>query len=182
MKLNATSLRFLLVVITASAATTASIPPRAHQLDEAYTFAEYLAHFNKFYSNPEEYAHRSQIFNTNLKKILAHNEGRMDESGKVMKGYVMGVNGFTDQEMHEVPMGYNKAHRAYMGGDRAGGVAMATERRLGGTASYSVGVFIIPGYFVLLLVSLPDILILHFFICSNHRTSKWKKYQTFPSL
>jgi cathepsin L len=127
----------LLAALTAASAT--STPPRAHQLNEAYTFSEYLAHFSKSYSNPEEYARRSQIFYSNLKKILAHNEGRMDSAGKVKEGYVMGVNRFTDQEVHEIPMGYNKAHKAYRGPLEAGGVVTAMERRLDGTASYSVG-------------------------------------------
>lgn len=61
----------------------------------------------------------------------------MDEEGKVTKGYVMGVNRFTDQEVHEVPMGYSKAHKAYRGQVEAGGVVTAMERRLDGTASYS---------------------------------------------
>jgi cathepsin L len=176
-------LGFLLVALTAAAA--ASAPPRAHQLHEAYTFSEYLAHFNKSYSNPKEYARRSQIFYANLKKILAHNEGRMDEDGKVVKGYVMGVNRFTDQEVHEVPMGYNKSHRAYRGGVEAGGVVTAMERRLGGAASYSVGVN--SGLYCVILwsscslISLP-VIFNHYFICSNRRTSKWKKYQTYLSL
>lgn len=62
----------------------------------------------------------------------------MDEDGKVTKGYVMGVNHFTDQEVHELPMGYNKAHRAYRGPVEAGGVVTAMERRLDSAASYSV--------------------------------------------
>ena len=97
-----TRLGFLLVALTAASASTT--PPRAHQLEDSYTFTEYLAHFSKNYSDPEEYARRSQIFYTNLKKILAHNEGRMDENGKVKKGYVMGVNRSMDMEVREVPM------------------------------------------------------------------------------
>ena len=51
----------------------------------------------------------------------------------------MGVNRFTDQEVHEIPMGYNKAHKAYRGQVEAGGIVTAMERRLDSTASYSVG-------------------------------------------
>jgi cathepsin L len=128
----------LVILLAAATAASATAPPRAHQLNDTYTFSEYLNHFSKTYSNPEEYARRSQIFYANLKKILAHNEGRMDADGKVMRGYVMGVNRFTDQEAHEIPMGYNKAHRAYRGQLEAGGVVTAMERRLDATASYSV--------------------------------------------
>eukprot|EP00804_Cyclotella_cryptica_P027237 CCRYP_014367-RC/>CCRYP_014367-RC protein AED:0.13 eAED:0.13 QI:57/0.85/0.75/1/0.85/0.75/8/132/854 len=127
------SLGILLVFLTATSATTN--PPRAHQLDETYTFSQYLSHFSKSYPNPEEYAHRSATFYANLQRILEHNQGRMDGFGKVVKGYVMGVNRFTDLEVHELPMGYNKAHRAWR--EREEGLATATERRLGGTQSYS---------------------------------------------
>jgi hypothetical protein len=130
-------LGFILAIITATSATSTAAP-RAHQLDDTYTFSEYLVHFSKSYSNPKEYAHRHQIFTANVKKILDHNEGRMDESGKVTKGFVMGVNRFTDQEVHEMPMGYNKKHRVYRGQIEAGGVVTAMERRLDGTSSYSV--------------------------------------------
>ena len=50
----------------------------------------------------------------------------------------MGVNRFTDQAAHEIPMGYNKAHKAWRGNLEEGGVVTAMERRLDGTASYSV--------------------------------------------
>ena len=134
-------LRLSVLVAALTAASATSTPPRAHQLNEAYTFSEYLSHFSKSYSNPEEYARRSQIFYSNLRKILAHNEGRMDAAGKVKEGYVMGVNRFTDQAAHEIPMGYNKAHKAYRGQVEAGGIVTAMERRLDSTASYSVGSF-----------------------------------------
>lgn len=127
-------LGILLLSLTASSAATAA--PRAHQLDETYTFSQYLTHFSKSYPNSEEYSHRSAIFYANLEKILNHNKGRINEFGKVVKGYVMGVNRFTDLEVHELPMGYNKAHRAWS--DKKGGQVKATERRLGGTQSYSV--------------------------------------------
>lgn len=128
----------LLLSLAASSAATAA-PPRAHQLDEAYTFAEYLAHFSKSYPNSEEYSHRSAIFYANLEKILKHNEGRINEFGKVVKGYVMGVNRFTDLEAHELPMGYSQAHRDWR--DRDGGVLKATVRRLGEKQVYWVSLF-----------------------------------------
>ena len=84
-------------------------PPRAHQLDESYTFEQYLVHFDKSYDDPDEYERRSGIFADNMKKILRHNEGKMTEAGDVIQGYVMGVNMFTDVESDEVPFGYNKA-------------------------------------------------------------------------
>ena len=128
------SIAILLVSLTVASPT--NTPPRAHQLDETYTFSQYLSHFSKSYPNPEEYARRSAIFYANLDKILTHNVGRMDKSGKVLKGYVMGVNRFTDLETHELPMGYNKARRAWR--DSEAGLVTSAERRLGVTPSYSV--------------------------------------------
>ena len=87
---------------------------------------------------------------------MAHNEGRMDENGKVKKGYVMGVNRFTDMEVHEVPMGYNKKHKAYRGNVEAGGVVTAMERRLDGTTSYSVGLWCMLPYSYLVIFFLSD--------------------------
>ena len=98
-----------IIILSAAVATAAkSLPPRAHELDESYTFEEYLSHYGKEYSDPVEYSRRKHTFETNLKMILAHNEGRMDESGEVLSGYVMGVNRFTDADLEELPMGYNK--------------------------------------------------------------------------
>ena len=46
------------LVLTTAAAVAAATPPRAHELDAAYTFEEYLAHFDKTYDDPVEYARR----------------------------------------------------------------------------------------------------------------------------
>ena len=127
---------FGILLLSLTATSAGRIAPRAHQLDETYTFSQYLAHFSKSYPDPKEYARRSAIFYSNLEKILKHNEGRINEFGNVVKGYVMGVNRFTDLEVYELPMGYNKAHRAWR--ENKGGLVKATERRLGGTQSYSV--------------------------------------------
>jgi hypothetical protein len=139
---------FGILLLSLTATSAGRIAPRAHQLDETYTFSQYLAHFSKSYPDPKEYARRSAIFYSNLEKILKHNEGRINEFGKVVKGYVMGVNRFTDLEVHELPMGYNKAHRAWI--NREGGVWKATARRLGGKQVYSVSLLAV----LLLLVSI----------------------------
>ena len=47
--------------------------PRAHQLDEFYTFEQYLSHFNKSYKDQDEYVLRKELFNTNMQTILNHN-------------------------------------------------------------------------------------------------------------
>mmetsp|Transcript_8540 Transcript_8540/g.12477 ORF Transcript_8540/g.12477 Transcript_8540/m.12477 type:complete len:419 (-) Transcript_8540:77-1333(-) len=136
-------LRNLLILSAAvSAAAASSSAPQAHELDESYTFDEYLSHHGKDYSgDPEEYNRRQQIFEKNLKKILAHNEGKMDESGELLNGgYVMGVNRFTDVDLEELPMGYNKnlhpdwSSQLMMHGEDD--VLAVERRRLGGLESY----------------------------------------------
>jgi len=139
-------LRNLLILSAAavSAAAASSSAPQAHELDESYTFDEYLSHHGKDYSgDPEEYNRRQQIFEKNLKKILAHNEGKMDESGELLNGgYVMGVNRFTDVDLEELPMGYNKnlhpdwSSQLMMHGEDD--VLAVERRRLGGLESYQV--------------------------------------------
>lgn len=129
---------FLLSAAAVSAANAKHPAPQAHQLDASYTFEQYLAHFDKSYDDPDEYDRRSNTFDRHLKKILRHNVGKMTEAGDVIKGYVMGVNMFTDVETEELPMGYNKALNPAWSSQFMGG-ASSTERMLGAidTASYS---------------------------------------------
>jgi len=135
--------RHLLLLLSVSAAAVAASrhpAPRAHDLDESYTFDQYLAHFDKAYTDPEEYARRSRTFADNLRTVLRHNEGKMNAAGDVSKGYyVMGVNALTDVSVDELPMGYNKAlHPAWS--SQLTGRASSTKRMLGAseTRSYSV--------------------------------------------
>ena len=102
---------FLVCAATATAIETSNIdnnPPRAHELTPTYTYKEYLTHFSKSYPSTDEYKRRSAIFQSNLQRILDHNNGRMDENGNVIKGYVMGVNQFTDIEDDEIKMGFRR--------------------------------------------------------------------------
>jgi len=124
-----------ILLLSAAAVSAAShqgpVAPQAHQLDDTYSFAQYLSHFEKSYDDPKEYDRRSNIFAKNLKKILRHNVGKMTEAGDVIEGYVMGVNMFTDVESSELPLGYNKAlHPAWRSQLLGGGVS-STERLLG---------------------------------------------------
>ena len=136
--------RNLLVLSTtllAAGAAAKNSPPRAHELDENYTFDEYLSHHGKDYSDPKEYRRRQQIFEKNLKMVLAHNEGKMDESGEVLSGYVMGVNSFTDLDLEELPMGYNKNLHPDWSSQlmiHEEDVLAMERRRLGGLESYQV--------------------------------------------
>lgn len=136
------SLRNFLILSAAAVSTAA--PPKAHQLDASYTFERYLAHFDKSYDDAAEYDRRSAVFAANMRKILRHNAGKMNEAGDVIGGgYVMGVNAFTDVPRDELPMGYNRAlHPAYRSRlARGSGAVTSTERLLGATntvtASYA---------------------------------------------
>lgn len=125
-----------------SPSTAASGPPRAHQLDASYTFEQYLAHFDKSYDDPDEYARRSAVFADNLRTILEHNAGRLTPEGDIVGGgYVMGVNRFTDVDQSaELPMGYNKLmHPSWRSQFLLGG-ASRVERLLGGSETESYGV------------------------------------------
>ena len=143
---------FILVcaaTVTATAVEASIInnnPPRAHELTPAYTYTEYLTHFFKSYPSAEDYKRRSAIFQSNLQRILDHNSGRMDENGNVIKGYVMGVNQFTDMEDDEVKMGFRRdMHPAWrdQSNEKQSGVykdeVSVTERKLGEISyTYSV--------------------------------------------
>ena len=104
-----TMLTTVLLLLSGTAAAAASaVHPLAHELDVSYSFDQYLLHFDKSYDQ-EEYIRRSQIFIRNLNMILNHNHGRLTEDGEIIGGgYVMGVNAFTDIDVEELPMGYNK--------------------------------------------------------------------------
>jgi len=180
-------LRNLLILSAAvsAAAASSSAPPLAHELDESYTFDEYLTHHGKDYSgDPEEYNRRQRIFEKNLKKILAHNEGKMDESGELVNGgYVMGVNRFTDVDLEELPMGYNKnlhpdwSSQLMMHGED---VLAVERRRLGGLESYQVCCDASLSYILCVFCVLTDILCHPLLPFSNHPTLKWKKLQPSP--
>jgi hypothetical protein len=125
-----------------AARTDNDAPPRAHELDESYTFERYVVHFNKSYDDPDEYARRSRIFAHNLGIILRHNgEKKMTEDGGIIGGgFAMGVNAFTDADVGELPTGYSKpiqtAWRSHIiAGDDD---ALRVDRLLGGLQSYSV--------------------------------------------
>lgn len=136
-------LRNLLIASVAATAASASTlrPPQAHELDAYYSFEEYLDHHpDKSYSDTAEYYRRKQIFEKNLKMILAHNKGKIHSSGELTDGsWVMGINRFTDQLPSELPTGYNKALHNDWSSQMVSSNVLATERRrLGGLESYEV--------------------------------------------
>lgn len=175
-------LRNLLIASVAATAAAASTlrPPQAHELDEYYTFAQYLDHHpNKSYSDPAEYYRRKQIFEKNLKMILAHNHGKINASGELTDGsWVMGINKFTDQDPSEVPMGYDKSrHHAWSKQiTRSSNVLATKRRRLGGLESYEVRAFFLSVYNMFLSCLVHSILITysppHLF--SINPALKWK--------
>ncbi len=80
--------------------------PFFDNLDESYTFDDFVAEFGKSYTI-KELARRKDIFEKNLRYILKHNR-------KGDKGYILGINQFTDLEKHELPRGYDKSlHSAW---------------------------------------------------------------------
>ena len=92
--------------------------PSVDNVDESYTFNNFVAEFGKTYSI-QELARRKGIFEANLRYILDHNR-------KGDKGHVLGINQFTDLEAHELPRGYDKSfHSAWNGG-----VMLATDERI----------------------------------------------------
>lgn len=123
---------------SAAVASASTVPPRAHELNESYSFDQYLVHFHKSYNDPDEYARRSQIFARNLDKILGHNLDRLTKDGEIIGGgYVMGVNAYTDFYVEELPMGYNKHARMSSTPQLVGGAVLESERKLEETQSYS---------------------------------------------
>jgi len=152
------NLRNLFLLSAATAVSAANGPaPKAHQLDDSYTFEQYLSHFEKSYDDPAEYDHRSAIFAKNMKKILSHNVGKMTAEGDVIEGYVMGVNMFTDVATDELPMGYNKAlHPAWSSQLHRGGAVTSTERLLGTTDTITTSYSQPPDFVMDEIEDLPD--------------------------
>ena len=87
-----------LLATAASAGLTAREAPLAHQL-EGYTFAQYVADFNKHYASDAEYAAHKATFEAELKHIKAHN-------AKPGVSFKKGINHMSDQT-HEQFMKLN---------------------------------------------------------------------------
>jgi cathepsin L len=87
----------------------AAIPPKWHELDETYSFPDYVRDFGKTYESAHDYLMREDFFHENMRLILEHNNRQTTtmESG----GHVLGVNGWTDTRADELPMGYDKASK-----------------------------------------------------------------------
>jgi cathepsin L len=106
----------LLVIIGVKCVDAAA--PSLDTVDESYTFENFVAEFSKSYSD-QEISRRRAIFHKNLRHISEHNRKRD-------KGYVLGINQFTDFEPREIPRGYDKSfHASWNGG--AGVVASGTD-------------------------------------------------------
>jgi len=134
--------RVILLSTAAALSSAAGAPPKAHQLNSSYSFNQYLQNFDKTYPDPREYRIRSNIFASNLAKILSHNEGRLSENGEILdSGWVAGVNYYTDQDSEELPFGYNKMLHEGWSSQLTRGGASKVQRMLGSsdsvTATYS---------------------------------------------
>jgi cathepsin L len=91
----------------------AALPPKWHELDESYSFEDYVIDFGKAYDTPHEYQLRQNIFQTNLQHILVHNRRQPSTpmAPKRAKGHVLGVNEWTDTTADELPTGYDKTFK-----------------------------------------------------------------------
>lgn len=92
----------------------AALPPLWNELDESYSFQDYIHDFGKEYETPHEYQLRQGIFQENLQHILEHNE-RQPRTPMTLpsraRGHVLGVNDWTDTRADELPMGYEKTSK-----------------------------------------------------------------------
>lgn len=108
---------------TGAIRTDESRPPKAHELTSEYTFQQYLIDFNRPQLDPnsQEYKIKKEIFESNLEKILNHNQdviydletGEMKvEGSEYGHTYHMGVNHFMDyttEELKSSYFGYDKS-------------------------------------------------------------------------
>mmetsp|Transcript_7946 Transcript_7946/g.18398 ORF Transcript_7946/g.18398 Transcript_7946/m.18398 type:complete len:204 (-) Transcript_7946:1208-1819(-) len=94
----------LVVVAVAALVGAKALVPTWENLDESYTFEQFVRDFDKQYDIPSEWAHRKSIFESNLFHILEHNRLGMEQHG-----YVLGVNHFMDLKFDA---GYNDSFHA----------------------------------------------------------------------
>jgi hypothetical protein len=98
----------LIKLTSAVLAVTASalLKTSSHQLDSSYTFDEFVSEFSKGYvTGTAEFATRSEIFQSNLAAIIAHNQ-RADSK---LETYRMGLNQFTDMKTDEMSFGLDRS-------------------------------------------------------------------------
>jgi cathepsin L len=79
----------LLFIIT----FVASAKLKWHELVASYSFETYLQHYDKSYSDPEEYQMRKAIFEDNLAHVLAHNQ----DTTKTWKEEINHLADWTDE-------------------------------------------------------------------------------------
>ena len=95
----------LLAMLAVSAVSAKK--PKWHELNEKYSFDQYVADFKKPYcpkAHPEKYHARRRAFEDNLRTILAHNAEKAHS-------WKAGVNMFTDMTPQEFKK-YNKFRKA----------------------------------------------------------------------
>jgi len=102
-----------LVVLALALNGGAAVKPKSDDEIVAYSFAEYVADFQKGYvAGSTEWKTREAIFDATLEAIVATNKAGLS--------WRAGVNELTDQRSEEVPKGYNKA----LGHSRRAGSAL----------------------------------------------------------
>lgn len=94
---------------------SAAIPPRSNELDDTYTFDQFLQDFDKHYDTPSEHAKREKIFKANRSMILEHNAAyysKKNTRANLKPSHTLGINQFADLEHHEIHKGYFKQSHA----------------------------------------------------------------------
>jgi cathepsin L len=89
---------FLLVAYVAAAKL------KWYELDSTYKFETYLQHYEKKYTNPQEYEMRKAIFDANLRHVIAHNQ----DTTKTWKEEINHLADLTDEEFSNL-RGYTKS-------------------------------------------------------------------------
>ena len=104
-------MKFLaLSALLLAASSVEAKAPKHHELDESYSFSQYVKDFSKSYT-PEEYSRREALFQENLKDILSHNQ-------LLGRTYHKGINHFTDFAADEGHFGYSKGASSTWSGAR----------------------------------------------------------------
>ena len=107
--------------------------------EDMYTFEQLLSDFGRSYYDPIEYKARENIFYTNMRTIVQHNQLQTQlqqepiestlsssSSSSFRGNYWMGINEFTDRQANELHRGYDKYQITIL---RTTSVAATTQQR-----------------------------------------------------
>lgn len=149
--------------------------PSHNDVDETYSFDQYVQDFAKTYSSPKDRLRREMIFVQNLHAILRHNR----QNGPV--SYKLGVNQFMDMESHELPTGYEKSFHPVWRGQKTPSATAERRQLRGGGGNIHVS-FLLPHNNDLVLLERTilsvDNCLLYSFVVGRHMFPfKWKMFR-----